>query len=251
MTGILEVSHLFLAYDNRKDRLEVLDDVDFSISAQEFVCVVGPSGCGKTSLLKILGGLRTPTSGEVSFEGKKLQSMRQKIGFVFQDANLMPWRTVEQNIQLPLELLEMDQQDIDLRVRELIDLVGLKGFKDAFPKDLSGGMAQRVAIARALIHRPDLLLLDEPFGALDALTRERMGMELQRIWLAHKVTVVMVTHSISEAVLLGDRVIILSERPAEVKSEQRVLLARPRTLEMKHTPEFGQFAELVRAAIEA
>jgi len=251
MTGILEVSHLFLAYDNRKDRLEVLDDVDFSISAQEFVCVVGPSGCGKTSLLKILGGLRTPTSGEVSFEGKKLQSMRQKIGFVFQDANLMPWRTVEQNIQLPLELLEMDQQDIDLRVRELIDLVGLKGFKDAFPKDLSGGMAQRVAIARALIHRPDLLLLDEPFGALDALTRERMGMELQRIWLAHKVTVVMVTHSISEAVLLGDRVIILSERPAEVKSEQRVLLARPRTLEMKHTLEFGQFAELVRAAIEA
>lgn len=250
MRGILDVEQLSLTYANRVDHLDVLTGLNFSIAAQEFACVVGPSGCGKTSLLKLLAGLIEPTEGLITLEGQPLDKVQQKTGFVFQNANLMPWRTVEENISLPLELLDTDSAEMAKRVRDLIDLVGLGGFEKALPKDLSGGMAQRVAIARALIHEPDLLLLDEPFGALDALTRERMGMELQRIWLAYKVTVVMVTHSISEAVLLGDRVIILSDRPAVIVADERIDLPRPRGLELKHTPEFGVLAERVRAGIQ-
>lgn len=181
-------------------------------------------------------------------EGKAIHAMQRRIGFVFQEANLMPWRTVEGNIQLPLEI-EQERCSVG-RVQALIDLVGLKGFESTYPADLSGGMAQRVAIARALIHEPDLLLLDEPFGSLDALTRERMGMELQRIWGVRRVTVVMVTHSISEAVFLGDRVLVLSDRPATIKAEIPISLDRPRTLEMKHTHAFGRGAEKVRHAIQ-
>jgi len=249
MNEILTVRNLHKAYENRRERLEVLAGIDLAIHAQEFVCVVGPSGCGKTTLLKLLGGLREPSEGAILFEGQPFHSSRRYIGFVFQEANLMPWRTVEGNIRLPLELKQDGASGS--RVNELIMLVGLQGFEGAYPDDLSGGMAQRVAIARALVHEPDLLLLDEPFGSLDALTRERMGMELQRIWQARMVTVVMVTHSISEAVLLGDRVVVLSDRPARVKAEIPIPLERPRSLELTHTVEFGHLAEQVRSVIQS
>jgi NitT/TauT family transport system ATP-binding protein len=175
---------------------------------------------------------------------------KRRIGFVFQQANLMPWRSVMDNIGLPLELEHLGFAEIENRSQSLINLVGLSGFEDAYPRDLSGGMAQRVAIARALIHEPELLLLDEPFGFLDALTRERMETELMRIWAARTVTVVMVTHSISEAILLADRVIVLSARPARLRLDLAITLPRPRVLKMTHTKEFGLFASQIREAIE-
>jgi len=239
-----------MVYPNGDGGIQALAGVSFTVSRQEFVCFVGPSGCGKTTLLRLLAGLVAPTYGEVVFEGKRLAQPRRRIGFVFQQANLMPWRTVLSNIVLPLELQQVPAREAEDRANNLINLVGLNGFETSYPCDLSGGMAQRVAIARALIHEPNLLLLDEPFGSLDALTRERMGAELMRVWAARTVTVVMVTHSISEAVLLADRVFVLSARPAHVCLDLPIPLPRPRSLEMTHTRAFGKLASQVRLAIE-
>lgn len=247
---ILTAYDLSMVYPNGDGGLQALAGVSFSVSRQEFVCFVGPSGCGKTTLLHLLAGLVAPTSGEVVFEDKRLAQPRRRIGFVFQQANLMPWRTVLSNIVLPLELQHVPAGEAEALAKNLINLVGLKGFETSYPRDLSGGMAQRVAIARALIHEPNLLLLDEPFGSLDALTRERMGTELMRIWSARTVTVVMVTHSISEAVLLADRVIVLSARPAHVCLDLPIPLPRPRSLELTYSEHFGELASQVRMAIE-
>ena len=247
---ILTAYDLSMVYPNGDGGLQALAGVSFTVSRQEFVCFVGPSGCGKTTLLRLLAGLVAPTSGEVVFEGKRLAQPRRRIGFVFQQANLMPWRTVLSNIVLPLELQQVPAGEAEALAKNLINLVGLKGFETSYPRDLSGGMAQRVAIARALIHEPNLLLLDEPFGSLDALTRERMGTELMRIWSARTVTVVMVTHSISEAVLLADRVIVLSARPAHVCLDLPISLPRPRSLELTYSEHFGELASQVRMAIE-
>ncbi len=247
---ILAARNLSMTFSNGNGGLRALRDVQFEVFRQEFVCVVGPSGCGKTTLLRLLAGLLHPTGGEVIFEGQKLSRPRRRIGFVFQDANLMPWRTVLSNIFLPLELQGLPQEICEQRAKTMVELVGLNGFEESLPRDLSGGMAQRVAIARAMVHEPDILLLDEPFGSLDALTRERMETELIRIWSARTVTVVMVTHSISEAVLLADRVIVLSARPAVVRMDLPVCLPRPRKLEMTHTPAFGELVTKVRGAIE-
>jgi NitT/TauT family transport system ATP-binding protein len=246
---LLSAEHIRKAFPNGNGGLLVLDDISLYVERGEFVCIVGPSGCGKTTLLRLLAGLLPSTQGRVYFEGERLQRPRRRIGFVFQQANLMPWRTVLENIALPLELDGADGGNIQSRARTLIELVGLEGFEASYPKDLSGGMAQRVAIARALIHRPDILLLDEPFGALDALTREYMATELMRIWEVRGVTVVMVTHSIAEAVLLADRVVVLSPRPARVQLDLPINLERPRTLSMSHTAEFGRLAAEVRGAI--
>jgi len=226
--------------------LRALNKVSFQIYPNEFVCVLGPSGCGKTTLLRLMAGLLKPTSGEMAF-GLRAGEL-PRTGFVFQDANLMPWRNVQENIILPLELSGTSVEGIKL-TEELIDLVGLQGFERAWPKDLSGGMAQRVAIARALIHDPDLLLLDEPFGALDALTRERMGSELLRIWQARQKTVVMVTHSISEAVFLADRVLVLTPRPGTLALDMKIDLPRPRTEEMRYSDDFGRLARQIKGAI--
>ncbi len=245
----LSAQHLSLRFPNGNGGLHALEDVSFAITRQEFISVVGPSGSGKTTLLRLLAGLLRPTEGQVLFEGTPLLRPLRQIGFVFQQSNLMPWRTVLGNVSLPLELQGARRAETERRSRELLELVGLTGFESTFPQDLSGGMAQRVAIARALIHDPDLLLLDEPFGALDALTRERMESELMRIWSARKVTVVLVTHSISEAVLLSDRVLVLSERPGRLHLDLPIPLARPRRLELTHTPEFGVLVAQVRAAI--
>lgn len=251
MTGrpaTVAARQLGLIYPNGNGGLEALSGIDLQVDWQEFVCVVGPSGCGKTSLLRLMSGLETPSSGEVWFEGEPLMRPRRRIGFVFQQANLMPWRSVVDNIRLPLEL-SAERGALE-QAQALVRLVGLEGFEDTYPRDLSGGMAQRVAIARALVHEPDLLLLDEPFGALDALTRERMAAELQRIWKERPVTVVMVTHSISEAVLLADRVIVLSQRPGTVRLNLKIDLPRPRDLALTYTPAFGALAAEVRQAIE-
>jgi NitT/TauT family transport system ATP-binding protein len=246
---ILQASHLRKAYRNGGVSLVALRDVSLSVQADEFVCVVGPSGAGKTTLLRLLGGLSRPTEGNVFFEGERLLGPRRRIGFVFQQANLMPWRTTLDNVRLPLQLQSLPEGEQADQARRLLDLVGLEAFEGAYPHNLSGGMAQRVALARALVHEPDLLLLDEPFGSLDALTRERMAGELLRIWNARPVTVVMVTHSIAEAVLLADRVIVLSPAPAEVRLELPIPLPRPRSMDLAHTSAFGELAGRIRAAL--
>lgn len=236
--------NLGVTFHNGKAGLCALENVSFEVMPREFVAVVGPSGCGKSTLLRILAGVLAPTSGEVHFEKRQ----QPRIGMVFQDANLMPWRRVLQNVMLPLELSRT--ADADLRARELITLVGLEGFENKWPRELSGGMAQRVAIARALIHDPDLVLLDEPFAALDALTREYMGTELSRIWQARRTTIVMVTHSISEALFLADRVLVLTARPGNVKLDMKVDLPRPRKEEMRYQEEFGEMALRLKSQIE-
>ncbi len=243
------VKNLSMVFPNGNGGLQALDRLSFSVYPQQFVCVLGPSGSGKSTLLRILAGLLIPTGGEVIFDGQPVQGARPGVGFVFQKANLMPWRNVLENIILPLELKDTPGSQALQKAQELVELVGLQGFEDSLPRDLSGGMAQRVAIARALVHDPDLLLLDEPFGSLDALTRERMGDELLRIWQVRCKTVVMVTHSIPEALYLADRVLVLSQRPGHLRLDLKVDFPRPRQQDILYTPAFGEFARRLRNAI--
>jgi NitT/TauT family transport system ATP-binding protein len=216
-----------------------LTGIDLGIRKREFVTLLGQSGCGKTTMLRILAGLTQPTAGEVTIAGRPLwrgdhrdDDALRKLGLVFQDANLFPWYTVEDNIGLPLLLRKVDKRERRRRAHELGELVGLQGFEKALPRELSGGMRQRAAIARALSYNPEILLMDEPFGALDAMTRDKMNMELQRIAQATKATVVFVTHSIAEAVFLADRVVLLSARPGRIRSITHVDSPHPRPLEV-------------------
>lgn len=243
---ILVANKLSVTFPDGNGGLHALDDVSFRIHAREFVAVLGPSGSGKSTLLRILAGLIPPTHGSYTFA----DGQSPRIGMVFQQANLMPWRTVIQNIMLPLELDREKIESTRAKAQELIELVGLHGFEDNWPRDLSGGMAQRVAIARALIHDPDFLFLDEPFGSLDALTRERMWTELSRIWQARQKTVIMVTHSIEEALFLADRVLVLTQRPGTIKLDLTVDLSRPRKEEMRYTSHFGKLAKKLKNAID-
>jgi NitT/TauT family transport system ATP-binding protein len=249
MDPILQVQSLTTTFQNGEEGLHVLDNISFDVYPNQFVCILGPSGSGKSTLLRVLAGLLSPSSGIIFFKGAKQNGSRQTVGMVFQNANLMPWRTVSENIKLPLELQSIPSDIAQDKANDLISLVGLQGFENALPRDLSGGMAQRVAIARALIHNPDLLLLDEPFGALDAITRDRMGEELLRIWQIHNKTVIMVTHSISEALYLADRVLVLSERPAHIHCDLIVDLPRPRHGDIRYTSTFGEMARKLRGAI--
>jgi NitT/TauT family transport system ATP-binding protein len=246
---VLIVQNLGAVFANGAGKLIALKNVTFSVVDQEFVCILGPSGSGKSTLLRILGGLLTPTEGRVTLGGQPLQGSHPKVGLVFQDPNLMPWRNVFQNVSLPLELRGLSAQEAAPQVRALLELVGLQGFEDYLPHNLSGGMAQRVAIARSLVHDPDVLLLDEPFGALDALTRERMGNELSRIWQVRRKTVLMVTHAIDEALLLADRVLVLSSQPGRLVLDIPVSLPRPRAEALRYTPEFSALARQLRDAI--
>ncbi len=245
-TPILTIRDLSAVFPNENGGLHALENISFDVHPREFVCVLGPSGSGKTTLLRILAGLIQPTSGSFVFGHGEQPST----GMVFQQANLMPWRTVIENIKLPLEIKNTDEQSARTKAQELIELVGLQGFEDSLPRELSGGMAQRVAIARALIHDPDLLLLDEPFGSLDALTRERMWTELSRIWQMRQKTVIMVTHSINESLFLADRVLVLTQRPGKIKMDVEVDLPRPRKDDIRYTPHFGKLARKLREAIE-
>lgn len=247
--SIFSVHELSIVFADEQNAagLHALGPVTFSVAEREFVCVLGPSGSGKSTLLRALAGLIVPSAGEIHFEH---QPGRPRVGFVFQQATLMPWRSVLQNILLPLELAHLPAEQARHKAQELVNLVGLAGFENALPRDLSGGMAQRVALARALIHDPDLLLLDEPFGSLDALTREKMWGELSRLWQARQTTVLMVTHSISEALFLADRVLLLSARPGRLKLDLTVNLPRPRSEEIRYTPAFGALAKQLKQAIE-
>ena len=243
---ILTVNDLSVVFPDNNGGLRALEDISFEVCPQEFICFLGPSGSGKTTLLKTLAGLLAPSFGNVNF----VQNQQPKIGMVFQQSNLMPWRTVMDNIKLPLELEGVGAEQSRIKAQEMIELVGLRGFEDSWPRDLSGGMAQRVGIARALIHDPDLLLLDEPFGSLDAITRERMWMELSRIWQAKQKTVIMVTHSINESLFLADRVLVLTQRPGKIKFDLKVDLPRPRNDDIRYTPHFGKLARKLREMIE-
>jgi len=249
-TPILTASHLHKAFDSRQaDRLAAIEDVSFSVRPGEFLTVVGPSGCGKTTLLRLLAGLIPPDAGEVRLHGHPLTEPCAEIGLVFQQANLMPWRSVAGNVHLPLEVAHVPPAQAAERVRAALQTVGLAEFAANFPHELSGGMQQRVAIARALVHRPEILLLDEPFGALDAMTRERLNEELLRLWQSQGKTVVMVTHSIQDAVFLADRVLVLSQRPGRVVTIIPVDLPRPRDMSQVYGGAFGALVALVRQAI--
>jgi len=246
---ILSVDDLSMTFPNGNGGLKALAGLTFSIEPQEFTCVLGPSGSGKSTLLRVLAGLLQPTSGAFRFTLPGNGNLQPRIGLVFQQANLMPWRDVMENIMLPLELRGVEKSKAYSQAEEWLELIGLQGFEHEWPRNLSGGMAQRVAIARALIQDPDLLLLDEPFGSLDALTRERMGGELLRLWQTKRKTVLMVTHSIAEAILLSDRVIVLTKRPGRIALDLKVDLPRPRDEELRYTNEFGSLAHQLRTAI--
>ena len=230
-----------------------LQDIDLELAPREFVSLIGPSGCGKSTLLRVIGDLTEPSAGSVTVNGKSARQARQDgdYGIVFQDAVLFDWRTVAKNISLPLEMLDWDRARRKRRVAEMLDLVELTGFADHHPWQLSGGMQQRVAIARALSFEPALLLMDEPFGALDEMTRERLNLELLSIWQQTGNTVVFVTHSISEAVFLSSRVVVMSPRPGRIAGTVQIDLPYPRTVETREAPRFFELVTEVRELLRS
>ena len=225
----------------------------FNVRAKdgEFVSIVGPSGCGKTTFLRIAAGLLSPTSGVVRIMGNVVHGTNPQVGIVFQTPVLLMWRTVLENILLQIEIRKLDKKHFLQKAKELIQLVGLKGFESHYPYQLSGGMQQRVSICRALIHDPPLLLMDEPFGALDAMTREQMNIELQRIWLKKKKTILFITHSLPEAVFLSDKVYVLSNRPCKVLQNYDINIPRHRDLNVMGDPEFIATLQKVRMTMDS
>ena len=237
-------------FDTGAGSVEALRGVDFSVARHEFVAVLGPSGCGKSTLLRCIAGLLKPTSGQLDVFGHPVTEPRDDIGIVFQKPTLLPWANVEDNVVFPIKH-KTGKVSADDRVeaRKLLKMVGLEGFEKRMPAELSGGMQQRVGIARALLLNPDILLMDEPFSALDALTREEMGFELLRIWQDHPKTVLFITHSISEAVLLADRVLVMSERPGSVIRDLSVPLPRPRSIETTASKVMHDFTAQLRGLL--
>jgi NitT/TauT family transport system ATP-binding protein len=242
-TPMIDVAGLRKTYSTRDGPIVTLNGVSFSVAAQEFVSVLGPSGCGKTTVLKIIAGLVPASDGQVQIEGIRVTGPQRKIGIVFQVPALMRWRTAIGNVMLPAEILGLDPVRSRHRAAELMKLVGLEDFATKYPNELSGGMQQRVAIARALVHDPSILLLDEPFSALDMMTRNQLNIELLRIWSERRKTSLLITHSIPEAVFLSDRVVVLGPRPANVLEIVPVPLPRPRTPEMRVTSDFMKIVD--------
>lgn len=223
-----------------------LKDIDFSIEEGSFVTIVGPSGCGKSTLLRILAGLLDYSTGRVLLDGQPIRGTRRDVGVVFQGSILLPWRSILENVMLPAEVLGLPMKPARERAMELLHMVRLDGFEHKLPRQLSGGMQQRASIARALLHDPKFLLMDEPFGALDAMTRERMNEELQRIWMESGKTVVLITHSIPEAVFLGDKVFVMSPRPGTLERVLPIDLPRPRSMDVMSHPAFAAASASIR-----
>ena len=230
--------------------VEALSDVSFDVARGEFIAILGPSGCGKSTLLMMCGGLESATGGEIEIAGSRMTGPRTSIGIMFQDPTLLPWKTVLQNVMFPAHVLSRPDTEYRDRARTLIDMVGLHGFEDKRPHELSGGMRQRVAICRALLNDPDILLMDEPFSALDAITRDEMNEALLDIWRHYGKTALFVTHSIREAVLLADRVLVMTRRPATIVSDIRVPFGRPRDISVTEMPEFTRLCSELRGMIE-
>jgi NitT/TauT family transport system ATP-binding protein len=248
---VIAIRHLSKTYGAGAGGVTALSDIHCAVADGEFLAIVGPSGCGKSTLLKILAGLMPATGGQALLNGSPIDGPRQDIGVVFQSPVLFPWRTVLGNALLPVDVQQLGREKMTQRALDLLALVGLTGFEHRYPWQLSGGMQQRVALVRALIHDPALLLMDEPFGALDALTRESMNVELQRIWLDRRKTVVFITHSTSEAVFLADRVMVMTPRPGKIGDLFAVDLPRPRSLDVMTTETFGVYVRRVRNALNA
>lgn len=239
---IQDVNKIYKSKDGRE--VQALTNINFEVQNSEFISIIGPSGCGKSTMLRILANLDKPSTGNISWE-----KSADNIGFVFQDSVLLPWKTVYQNAKFPLEVKKMATKENLKNLDKLLELAGLKGFEKSYPRELSGGMKQRVSIVRALSYNPDVLLMDEPFGALDALTRDHMGLELMRIWNETKKTILFVTHSISESVFLSDRVIVMSPRPGKIEQTINIDLPRPRKVEVKESMEFLAYVKKLREVL--
>ncbi len=243
-----------MAYGRGAAAVRAIEDVSLDIARGEFIAVVGPSGCGKSSLMKLISGLHPPATGKLTLEGKPISGPLRSVGMAFQNSNLLPWRTALENVLLPLEIVQPYRRDFSRdrysgKAKSLLDSVGLAGFSDKHPWELSGGMQQRTSICRALIHEPEILLLDEPFGALDAFTREELWCVLRDVQAARKVTVMLVTHDLREAVFLADTVYVMSNRPGRMVQRCAVDLPRPRDLEVTYTQSFQDIVHELRARI--
>jgi len=248
---ILEAQHLGKVFRASDGGLtSAVEGVSIALEPGTLTCLIGPSGCGKSTVLRMLAGLVKPSEGEIWLDGQPLHRPRRRISIVFQEDNLMPWRSVGDNIALPLQLAGVPHKTQRERVEDMLAVTGLEDFRNQYPAELSGGMAQRVAIARGLVTEPGVLLLDEPFGALDALTREDMWQELLRIWSTTQATVLMVTHSIEEATFLADRVLVMSPRPGQITTQFQIPFPRPRQIDLLADPAFTQLAAKIRAAIQ-
>lgn len=246
-SDVIAIDGLTVTFSSKRATVTAMEDIDLRVADGEFVSIAGPSGCGKSTLLKVVAGLTDASSGDVRLRGAQVQGPQREIGYVFQRAALLEWRSVRKNILLQAEMRGMPRQAAQQRCDQLIEMTGLTGFEQALPHELSGGMQQRVSLCRALLHQPRVLLMDEPFGALDALTREKMNVELHRIWRETGTTVVLVTHSVAEAVYLANRVVVMSPRPGRIIETLDVDLPAERDYgETMERPEFIRVANRVR-----
>ncbi len=237
-SGTVQIDHATKYYKTNTGSVHALENIDLEIRKGEFIAIVGPSGCGKSTLLWAMSGLHDLTSGKVVIDGTTVEGPRPEIGMIFQEANLLPWRNLQKNIEFPFEIKKLDPKPYQARIQALLKEVGLEGFETKFPRELSGGMQQRASIVRCLSFDPEIILMDEPFGALDAFTRDEMNLLIQKLWMETGKTIVFVTHNVSEAILLADRVVVLTPRPGRIAHVFDIDLPRPRTIEETYSPPF-------------
>ncbi len=250
MSPLMTVERATKHYKTQTGSVHALENLNLEIEKGEFICILGPSGCGKSTLLWAMSGLHELTSGQVVLNGTPVTSPRPEIGMIFQEANLLPWRNLEQNILFPFEIKKIDPAPAQPRIKRLLEEVGLAGFENKFPRELSGGMQQRASIVRCLSYDPEVILMDEPFGALDAFTRDEMNLLIQRLWMETGKTIIFVTHNVSEAIFLADRVVVLTPRPGRLAHIFPVDLPRPRTIEMTFEPDFIRSVIEIKRTIE-